>query len=246
MRRVSRRLTPERLVPRTLLALAALALAGVLLALWSGPADAQTTFTVNKTGDAKDRKVGNGKCDSSRKRGLQCTLRAAIEEANATPGADTINFKIRGDGVKTISPASPLPAITDPVTIDGYSQPGASANTLAEGNDAVLLIQLNGTNAGAGASGLTITAADSTIKGLVINRFKQNGILIDGAGATENNKVLGNFIGTDKDGTEDLGNTGDGVHIKDASNNFVGARPAGRPTSSPATKTASRSLALRR
>jgi hypothetical protein len=45
------------------------------------------------------------------------------------PGLDTINFNIPGSGVKTIAPASPLPTITDAVVIDGYSQPGASANT---------------------------------------------------------------------------------------------------------------------
>jgi hypothetical protein len=36
-------------------------------------------------------------------------LRAAIEQANATPGADTIKFNIGGSGVKTISPLSALP-----------------------------------------------------------------------------------------------------------------------------------------
>ena len=53
------------------------------------------------------------------------TLRQAILDANAHPGADTIEFDIAGSGVHTISPASALPAITDAVTIDGYSQPGS-------------------------------------------------------------------------------------------------------------------------
>ena len=49
-----------------------------------------------------------------------------------------INFNIPGGGIQTISPTSALPAITEPITINGYTQPGASANTLAVGTNAVL------------------------------------------------------------------------------------------------------------
>jgi hypothetical protein len=213
----------------TLLALLALAaLWGTLvLALSSDPAEADTTFTVNKTGDAPDRRINDSVCDTSRSRGKQCTLRAAIEESNDTSGTDAINFNIGGSAsVKTISPASALPTITDTVTINGYTQQGASENTLAEGNDAVLKIQLNGTNAG-NASGLAILAANSTIKGLVINRFGGEGVVIFGSGAT-GNKVEGNFIGTDASGTQDLGNSIRGVAIvTGASNNTIGGTVAG-------------------
>jgi hypothetical protein len=66
--------------------------------------------------------------------GGRCTLRAAIEEANDTAGDDTINFNIGGTGAgKTISPSSALPTITDTITIDGYTQTGASPSTLDEG-----------------------------------------------------------------------------------------------------------------
>ena len=209
----------------TLLALLALALTGTLPALLSGPVEAATTFTVNKTGDAGDRRINDSVCDSSRKNGKQCTLRAAIQESNDTLGADTINFNIGGTAdVKTIKPARPLPDITDPVTIDGYTQPGASENTLAEGNDAVLKIVLNGTDAGP-AHGLAIQASDSTIKGLVINRFVGIGVFISGSGVT-GDKVLGNFVGTSASGTEALGNGDDGVHIL-GEGNTVGGTAAG-------------------
>ena len=194
----------------------------LLVLLAPKPAEADTTFTVNRTGDASDRKI-NGVCDSSRKRGKQCTLRAAIQEANATLEPDTINFNIRSrTSVKTISPASPLPEITEELTINGYSQPGASENTLAEGNDAVLKVQLNGTNAGAGSTvnGLTLRASGSTIKGLVINRFGGNGIDVQISGGNQN-RLEGNFIGTDASGTVDLGNGNNGVRIS-ADNNLVG------------------------
>src|SRR5262249_52267866 len=101
------------------------------------------------------------------------SLRQAILAANVHPGHDTIRFAIPGSGVDTISPTPPLPDITDPVTIDGYSRRGASPNTLTVGDNAVLLIQLDGSSAGNGANGLHITAGNSTVRGLVINHFTQ-------------------------------------------------------------------------
>ena len=96
---------------------------------------------------------GDGVCGSP-----GCTLREAITAANGNPGADIINFNIPGAGVHTITPTSPLPTIIEAVTIDGYTQPGASENTLAVGNDTVLLIELDGTNAGASPIGLNISS----------------------------------------------------------------------------------------
>src|SRR5215203_5146753 len=89
------------------------------------PAHASTTFTVINTND-----TGAG------------SLRQAITDANNTSGADVINFNIAGTGVHTIAPESALPQITEAVTIDGYSQPGAKPNTKAVGSDAVLKIEL--------------------------------------------------------------------------------------------------------
>ena len=76
--------------------------------------------------------------------------------------------------------ATGLPPITEAVTIDGYTQLGSSANTLAVGSNAVLLIELDGTATNAGVNGLAVSAA-TTVRGLVINRFAGYGILV-GAG----------------------------------------------------------------
>ena len=54
--------------------------------------------------------------------------------------ADVINFNIAGAGVKTISATSGEPTIVRPLTINGYSQTGASANTLANADNAIILI----------------------------------------------------------------------------------------------------------
>src|SRR5919199_425514 len=111
----------RRVVQQVLLALAALLVASLLAAR---PAHAAgTTFTVNSTNDR-----GDGRCNAT-----ECTLAEAINFANSTPGADVINFNIPGSGVHTIKPSSPLPDITEQVTIDGYTQPGSSPNTLTQG-----------------------------------------------------------------------------------------------------------------
>jgi hypothetical protein len=83
--------------------------AGLLALGATAPAHA-ATFAVNNTSSA-----GAG------------SLRAAITAANGTAAPDTIEFAIPGNGVHTITPAVQLPAITQPVSIEGYSQPGSSA-----------------------------------------------------------------------------------------------------------------------
>jgi hypothetical protein len=157
------------------------------------------------------------------------SLRQAILDANAAAGMDNINFNIPGSGVQTISLLNALPDITDSVFIDGYTQTGASANTLASGNNAVLRIELSGANAGAGANGLTIRAANSTIRGLVINGFQENGILLTDSAAM-NNRIQGNFIGTDVTGTLAVANQNSGILVTaGASNNVTGgADPSAR------------------
>ena len=150
------------------------------------------------------------------------SLREAINQANDNAGPDTIEFDIPGAGPHTIQPTSELPEITETVIIDGYTQTGATPNTNLPGlgSNAVLKIELDGSDAG-DASGLVITGANCTVKGLVVNRFALVGIYIAGTGASAN-VVQGNFIGTDVTGSADLGNVLDGVQIQDAPDNIVG------------------------
>ena len=213
----------------------------VVMLLVQRSAHAATTFTVNSTGDANDTNLGDGLCGVNPLPAppTTCTLRAALQQAHVLAGADKIKFNIPdnpnipGLEVKTISPASDLPDITDTVTIDGYTQPGAKANTLKVGTNAVLKIELDGSDLGASSSALSIRTSDSVVKGLVINRFGSNGISIGtlGVGPCQGNRIVGNFMGTDPSGTMDLGNGSRGVFIfgGDSSGNTIGgSRPAGR------------------
>jgi titin len=142
------------------------------------------------------------------------SLRQAILDANANPGRDTIAFNIGGGGVRSIALASPLPTITDPVVLDATSQPGFAGNPM---------IELNGAAAGTAAEGLWLTAGNSVIRGLVINRFGDRGILVQNGGG---NVIAGNYIGTDLSGRTALPN-GSGIDIITSNNNIVGGTTGG-------------------
>ena len=122
----------------------------------------------------------------------------------------------------SILPTSALPPTGHPLIVDGYTQTGATVNTLSSGNNAVLRIELSGAGAGASADGLTISSGATTVRGLAINRFSGNGLSITSGNAT----VAGNFIGTDISGTLDLGNTGHGVGASGFSELIGGSLPA--------------------
>ncbi|MBV9211994.1 MAG: CSLREA domain-containing protein, partial [Acidobacteria bacterium] len=59
----------------------------------SSPAAPLTGFVVNSTDDGADVSQGNGVCETATGNGV-CTLRAAIQEANAFAGNDIITFNI--------------------------------------------------------------------------------------------------------------------------------------------------------
>jgi len=164
------------------------------------------------------------------------SLRQTLLQANIANGPDTIVFAIPGNGPHTIRPQSPLPTLTGPVTIDGYTQGSNTATTADDAaentnptdqpTNADLRIELDGSMAGPNTSGLVFTAGSSVVRGLVINRFASTGIELQVEGG---NRVEGCFIGTDVDGALALGNGFDAVAILDSPNNIVGGpSPAAR------------------
>ena len=175
-------------------------------------------IVVNSIGDNDDINPGDGACVTQRGDG-ECSFRAAIQEANALTGLHKIAFNIPGEGPHTIQPLSELPAITDPVIIDGYTQGNASPNSLEIGCNANLMIELDGTMAGGTSRGLLVTGGDSLISGLVINRFGGPGIHLVNVGK---NRVQGNFIGSDVSGKIDLGNSGSGIDMSSSHDNTIG------------------------
>lgn len=160
------------------------------------------------------------------------SLRAAIDAANDkvnNPGLDVISFNISGTGVHTIRLLSPLPVVTDPLDIEGYSQPGTNTNSDPNGFNANLGIEIDGGSLGASFSaGLWFKVGGNTIRGLIINRFSAGaGIFLNATGLGGNNFVEGNILGTDAAGTLALGN-GAQIMVNDSNNVIGGATPDAR------------------
>ncbi len=163
------------------------------------------SFVVNSTGDAADLIIGNGICETGTPG--ECTLRAAIAEANAAAGPDVIDFDIPAalvGGAHTITvSAGGLPPITGSVTIDGASEPDFAG---------IPVIELDGTATGVGVDGLYLDAGSdgSVITNLAINRFGRDGIQVWNS---DGHVLTGNHIGTDVTGTLDRGNAGEGIRV---------------------------------
>ncbi|MGA8279188.1 MAG: CSLREA domain-containing protein [Rhodanobacteraceae bacterium] len=179
----------------------------------------------------------NSNADTAADEGV-CTLREAIVSANTNtvsgsspgecaageplPAVDTIAFAIPGAGVHTIRPTSQPPAVTEAVTIDGYTQPGASPNSLAIGDNAVLLIEIDGS--GFDNEMFDLQGGGSTLRGLVINRVIATYLSLD----SSNNTIEGNFLATDASGMSYLGTNTDVIRVQSSNNRIGGSEPASR------------------
>ena len=95
----------------------------------SGAFAQAATFTVNSPFDAADANPGDGVCETAPGNGV-CTLRAAIEEANAlAPGNDTISLPPNTYLLTLVNELT----ITGDLTITG----GEASTTIIDGNKSV-------------------------------------------------------------------------------------------------------------
>lgn len=150
------------------------------------------------------------------------SLREAINNANSNLGADTIIFSIPVEnagyidtsGIWSIQPLSSLPDLTDDSTfIDGSSQTANQGNTNPDGPE----IEINGNNTI--ENGISVKSSFNTISHLILNRFTMNGIYVLDA---DENRIVGNYIGTDYSGTAAMGNY-NGIHLQnEAAHNRIG------------------------
>ncbi len=190
------------------------------------------TITVTSAGDANGAdgsgtlslhqaiEIANGTLPVSSLTASQASL---VVGALSTP--NTIDFAIPGTGPFVIEPISGLPAITSPVVIDGYSQPGASPNTNGpdQADNAHLLIELYLPFPYGFKPILHLATSGSTVQGLSFVGL-QDGIFIEGQGG---DVVRGNFIGTALTGAppEHLNR---GVNALADANTIGGTTPAAR------------------
>ena len=143
------------------------------------------------------------------------SLRDALSQANRTTTADTIQFKI-GTGLKTIAPKSALPQVMNPVTLDGTTQGGY--------NGTKPLIEIRGDSAPS-TNGFVFHAGSNTVKGLIINRFGGNGMILITKG---NNVIKGNWIGLNNTGSAAAANGGQGIIVQSTYNTIGGTTLADR------------------
>jgi len=166
---------------------------------------AAVTFTVNTVADSSDVVI-DGVCADTLG---TCSLRAAIQEANATVALDAVQFNIPGAGVPVITflNLASLPTITQPITIDGTTQPAGR-------------VGLNG-------SGLRITGGGSLIRGLAIyNRTGGFGVGAITLATNGGNVIEGNYLGLDASGATYALQFFAGVYIANSSNNVIGGTTA--------------------
>jgi hypothetical protein len=190
-------------------AITALVLTCASLGLPAPPASAFAIYVVTNVND-----TGAG------------SLRDAIDQANANPGLDSIAFVLPGAGPRVIAPQSDLPAITDPLIIAGYTEPGASPATAT--TPATLTVVINGTFM---TTGLTIDTDDSVVSGLVIHSVAGVGGDCGGAGICvrgNHNLIRGNYVGTGNAGAIALQNNDSGVIVLGIDNQLGGEHPADR------------------
>lgn len=166
------------------------------------------TFTVTKLTDSGDNSnPGTG------------TLRRAMLDANNTAGFDHLVFDIPGSGVQTIIINNFLPTFTDErgVWLDGKHKADGSAN-----DDQ---IELDGSKI-SGHHGLQLTSSNNIIEGITINGVKSAaGISIENS---NNNKIIGNRLGTNPEGTVAKPNFA-GIQLVNANDNFIGGLNDVRP-----------------
>jgi trimeric autotransporter adhesin len=183
---------------------------------------AQVTYTVNSMADHPDIDLSDNICADSEG---NCTLRAAIQNANKTTAKDRINFSIPGTApfIIQISPAhGALPYILRPLIIDGRTQHPYDVTNKP-------VIEIDGTSLGAGFNGLEfiINANGSELYGLSIGGFQRQSVspLAHGYAvlfATANNIVQSNYLGLRSDGSTLFSNTGGGIYADKSGNLFGG------------------------
>ena len=163
-----------------------------------GSADA--TLVVNSSADP-----GDGVCNAT-----ECTLREAISVANGLE-AVSLGFNIPGTGPHTIRPLTPLPVPARAIhTIDGYTQPGSSPNSVSietgAASNARILIELDGSALGDGTVGLSLLHG-MTVRGLAIHSWRGVAVIASSRVDGRPTRIVGNFIGTAADGITARGNS---------------------------------------
>jgi len=173
-------------------------------------------FVVDETADdsnAHDVNPGDGVCADT---WGSCTLRAAIEEANAHTGNDTITFSSAMTIIVDTAGVGSLPLLNETVTIDA-SNVWNTINNIPG-------VTIDG--GGGSFTGLFLNSDSCQVYGLHITNFGGNGIYvisgmntIGGSGAGQRNVISGNDTG--------IRLAGNSAQSNIVRNNYIGLTPPG-------------------
>lgn len=190
----------------TFTALACAALLAVPAASWAA------TFTVDRDDNASDMNTVDGVCAVP---GGGCTLRAALEQANASPGPHNIYFDFGGTPTTIVVTGTPLPNIVQRVLINGYSNNGTPNSAATGANNADITVRIDGGGAITAALRFHPGASQSTLRGVAITGFASAGVVVSAQGGSSLTDVTlaGNFFGLDMDGTTPQTNGAYAVYI---------------------------------
>jgi CSLREA domain-containing protein len=183
-------------------------------ALSVAPVWGQTTFSINSLSDNANQTPGNGNCDTGAWGGTtsECTLRAAIEEANETTGAVVIDVSpaipTNSNGLSNIIVETPFPVISNQVTIAGETHPEFTED---ENYKYLVIIGANDISSGSGLF-FTTAASGSVVRHIAIGRFNGNGITVGGgSGYTVRDNTVG--ISWNETQVGGIGNASDGIVV---------------------------------
>ncbi|GEM_PF-2447143 len=192
-------------------------------------AGAQVTFIVNSNGDNANENPGNGNCSTGEEVGtvtiggrpipiMECTLRAAIEEANESSDNVIISFNsswldIHADGYSQIFVRNALPYIANRVTIAGETHP-----EFEEDDDHPLggrpTLFINGGDISASGLRFRSESSGSVVRHISIGGFGTSAILLQGnlgSGSGNNYTIENNLIGG-RSGPASITMIGNGRH----------------------------------
>lgn len=206
---------------------------GLFIFVFYGATVQAANLTVNSSADTK---ANDGSCtftEAVTSANGDVASGGAAGECIAGSGADTINFNIsgtadysvNGQSGYTINLTTELDLISDQVFINGYTQPGALANTNPVGQpfNGTVLIKLTGVTFSNPAL-LSINTDNVEIRGLAINDT-DTGISITG----DNSIIAGNIIGLNPDGSLGNGIGLGGISVQLSNNGIIGGSlPADR------------------
>ncbi len=190
-----------------------LLLAMLVLTLSAPQLAAQVTFNVNSTADNPNETPGDGDCTTGESVGtvniggfdidiLECTFRAAIQEANEANEPVIIEFDNRfidvsPNGYSEIRLNSALPYISNRVTIAGETHP-----EFEEVGDHPLggrpVVFINGSDVSASGIRFRSESTGSEVRHIAIGGFGASGILLQGnlgSGSGNNYTISNNLIG---------------------------------------------------